>query len=48
MKNKSFVPERPGYFGEYGGRFVPETLMPVLQELTTAYEVAKLDASFQV
>jgi tryptophan synthase beta chain len=30
-----------GYFGDYGGQFVPETLMPVLDELTQAYEKAK-------
>ena len=26
-------PEKKGYFGDYGGQFVPETLMPVLDEL---------------
>jgi tryptophan synthase beta chain len=35
-----------GYFGDYGGQFVPETLMPVLDELTQAYEKAKDDKAF--
>jgi tryptophan synthase beta chain len=40
------IPDERGYFGEYGGRFVPETLMPVLDELATAYEAAKADNAF--
>jgi len=39
--------ERPGYFGAYGGRFVPETLTFALDELGTAYDAARVDASFQ-
>ena len=39
-------PDNRGYFGDYGGRFVPETLMPVLDELTKAYRKAKADAGF--
>ncbi len=39
-------PDDRGYFGEYGGRFVPETLVPVLDELTAAYSEAKADAAF--
>ncbi|MFC2071433.1 tryptophan synthase subunit beta [Chloroflexota bacterium] len=35
-----------GYFGDYGGQFVPETLMPVLDELAVAYSEAKADAAF--
>ncbi len=35
-----------GYFGDYGGQFVPETLMPVLDELTEAYKKAKDDKDF--
>jgi tryptophan synthase beta chain len=35
-----------GYFGDYGGQFVPETLMPVLDELTQAYQKAKEDKEF--
>jgi len=33
-------------FGPYGGRFVPETLVPALDELTAAWETARVDASF--
>jgi tryptophan synthase beta chain len=36
-----------GKFGPYGGQFVPETLMPALAELETAYEAAKADPAFQ-
>jgi tryptophan synthase beta chain len=36
-----------GKFGPYGGQFVPETLMPALTELETAYEAAKNDPDFQ-
>jgi len=35
-----------GYFGKFGGRFVPETLMPALEELEKAYLEAKDDPSF--
>jgi tryptophan synthase beta chain len=40
------LPDIRGYFGNYGGRFVPETLVPALDELTAAYEQAKADAAF--
>ena len=36
-----------GYFGSFGGRFVPETLMAALQELEAAYESAKRDKKFK-
>jgi tryptophan synthase beta chain len=38
---------RPGRFGVYGGRYVPETLMAALLELEREYEIAKADAAFQ-
>jgi len=38
---------KKGYFGQYGGRFVPETLMPALMELETAYLKSKKDKEFQ-
>jgi len=38
---------RPGRFGVYGGRYVPETLMAALVELEHEYEIAKADAAFQ-
>ncbi|HEY8208189.1 MAG TPA: tryptophan synthase subunit beta [Myxococcaceae bacterium] len=34
-------------FGPYGGQFVPETLMPALEELQAAYAAARADAGFQ-
>jgi len=40
-------PDGRGRFGEFGGRFVAETLMPLILELETAYETAKADPSFQ-
>ncbi|HEX4215901.1 MAG TPA: tryptophan synthase subunit beta [Candidatus Dormibacteraeota bacterium] len=36
-----------GRFGPYGGRYVPETLMPALEELEAAWSEARADASFQ-
>ena len=40
------LPDDRGYFGDFGGRFVPETLMPVLNELETAYKEAGADSAF--
>jgi tryptophan synthase beta chain len=40
-------PDARGHWGPYGGRFVPETLMAPLEELTTAYEAARDDREFQ-
>ena len=39
-------PDEGGHWGVYGGRYVPETLMAPLEELTGAYERARLDESF--
>src|SRR5690606_18684587 len=36
-----------GCFGNYGGRYVPETLIPALDELAAAYRQAKQDPAFQ-
>ncbi len=41
------VPDERGYYGEFGGRFVPETLIPALDELTAAYAEAMADPAFQ-
>ncbi|MCK5328236.1 MAG: tryptophan synthase subunit beta, partial [Candidatus Latescibacteria bacterium] len=41
------VPDKNGHFGIYGGRFVPETLMPALEELERAYAQAKEDPAFE-
>ena len=38
--------ERPGYFGPYGGRYVPETLIPALEELEAAFWEAMADPGF--
>ncbi len=40
------LPDKKGYFGIYGGRFVPETLIPALQELETAFNHYKRDGNF--
>ncbi len=40
-------PNERGWFGEFGGRFVPETLMHPLEELTEAFEQAVRDPQFQ-
>src|SRR5215213_5379480 len=45
--NTTSVPNERGYFGEFGGRFVPETLIPALDELTIAYQEAMADPEFQ-
>ena len=44
---QSNQPDERGYWGSYGGRFVPETLMAPLEELTAAYDAARADESFQ-
>ena len=39
--------ERPGRFGQYGGRYVPETLIPALDELTAAWAGARADPAYR-
>ncbi|MEO1544405.1 MAG: tryptophan synthase subunit beta [Pseudomonadota bacterium] len=39
-------PDDRGHFGDFGGRFVAETLMPLILELERAYEAAKADPAF--
>jgi len=41
------LPDKSGHFGCFGGRFVPETLMPVLLELEKAYTAVKNDRDFK-
>ncbi len=41
------LPDDRGYFGAYGGRFVPETLMTPLEELERAWERSRRDRAFQ-
>jgi len=47
VKRLTSQPDSLGHWGRYGGRFVPETLMAPLEELTAAYEAARLDRDFQ-
>jgi tryptophan synthase beta chain len=39
-------PDERGHFGDFGGRYVAETLMPLILELETAYRAAKADPAF--
>ncbi|HZD11539.1 MAG TPA: tryptophan synthase subunit beta [Candidatus Binatia bacterium] len=41
------LPDKQGKFGPYGGQFVPETLMPALEELAAAYDDARKDPRFE-
>jgi tryptophan synthase beta subunit len=41
------LPDKHGHFGPFGGRYVPETLMPALFELEEAYRRIKRDKEFQ-
>lgn len=45
--NEKRIPDERGWFGHFGGRFAPETLMGPLIELQQAYEVSREDPSFQ-
>ncbi|MGI8423171.1 MAG: tryptophan synthase subunit beta [Chloroflexota bacterium] len=48
--SRTIAPEiqaAPGHFGQYGGQYVPETLMPALGELIAEYERSKTDQAFQ-
>lgn len=40
-------PDERGHFGHFGGRFVPETLMPLILDLEREYRAAKRDPAFQ-
>ena len=44
---RKILPDQRGYFAEFGGKYVPETLMPVLSELEIAYREARGDEDFQ-
>ena len=41
-------PDMRGRFGEFGGRFVAETLMPIILEVEAAYRAARADPAFQI
>jgi tryptophan synthase beta chain len=45
--NYRAYPDESGHFGPYGGKFVPETLMPALEELEETYLKAVGDKEFQ-
>ena len=47
MTSPKIEPDKLGHWGPYGGRFVPETLVAPLDELTEAYFVARDDQAFQ-
>lgn len=47
MKTGHDMPDETGHFGPYGGRYVPETLMPALEELDQAFRAAQKDEAFQ-
>ena len=46
MQDVNDLPDSLGRFGEYGGRFVPETLMPAVYELESAYREVMADEEF--
>ena len=47
MGEQTLNPDAGGHWGRYGGRYVPETLMAPLEELTEAFDAARDDESFQ-
>ncbi len=47
LLRKPTLPDSQGYFGRYGGRFVPETLMAPVEELARAYDRARKDRRFR-
>ncbi len=48
MNESKSLPDKRGYFGEFGGKFVPETLMAPLDEFERAYKKARRDKSFKL
>ncbi len=41
------MPDKDGFFGEYGGAFIPETLIPIMKEINTKYLQIREDKNFQ-
>ncbi|UCD84401.1 MAG: tryptophan synthase subunit beta, partial [Deltaproteobacteria bacterium] len=41
------LPDKKGHFGKFGGKFVPETLMPALKELESEYKLARKNKQFR-
>ena len=46
LTDEIFAPKRPGYFGSFGGAFVPEILRSTLDELIEVFDEARSDESF--
>ena len=46
MTEQATLPDARGHFGNFGGKFIPETLMPAIEQLAAEYEAAKQDESF--
>ena len=47
MTSPVSAPDTRGFFGAFGGRFMPEVLMPALEELGRAFEEASVDSTFE-
>ena len=47
VENRTALPDEQGHFGDFGGKFVPETLMAALEELETAYAAVREAPDFQ-
>ena len=47
MVKKNILPNKKGRFGKYGGRFVAETLMPALEDLSKEYYKVKTNKAFK-
>ena len=47
LNDYSAYPDPSGRFGDYGGRYVPETLMPLVHELEAAFRAAMADEGFR-
>lgn len=47
IEQKKTLPDEHGYYGEFGGRYVPPVLVPALDELEAAYRDAQADPAFQ-
>ena len=47
LPKKYNLPDSKGHFEKFGGKYVPETLIPALIDLEKNYEKAKFDSSFQ-
>ncbi|MDO9183927.1 MAG: hypothetical protein Q7U04_16040, partial [Bacteriovorax sp.] len=46
MKNLKQLPNKQGYFGEYGGQIIPPVLQPAFAEIEKAYAEIKIDPKF--